>query len=204
MMKQGTPPPTTKPLADSERVASIVREVLARLTNPETTRPDHHSMVISDQVISVDTVRQIPKQVNQLIVGQDSLVTPAASDELASRQIKLQRHGQPAEAHHPRDQSHELRITDTANPQRAVAVAGQLERRGVPPCNATIVLSETPARDVHHYGTLPGERAAMINALSDVDRFAAELNPTVWVLDMARINFVAAVNIVTRISTSLS
>jgi hypothetical protein len=40
----------------------------------------------------------------------------------------------------------------------------------------------------------------MISALADVDRFFLELDPTVWVLDMARINLISAVNIVARIS----
>jgi cell division protein ZapA (FtsZ GTPase activity inhibitor) len=44
------------------------------------------------------------------------------------------------------------------------------------------------------------QRAAMINSLADVERFVAELDPTVWVLDMARINFMTAVNVVARIA----
>ena len=97
-----------------------------------------------------------------------------------------------------------LSITDHENPSRALTIANQLHRRGITELAATIVLSQTPALDVHHYCGRKNERAVMITALADVDRFRRELEPTVWVLDMERLNLVAAVNVIARISQQTS
>ena len=42
--------------------------------------------------------------------------------------------------------------------------------------------------------------AVMIANATDVPRFAEELAPTVWVLDMKRLNISAATNLVTQIT----
>ncbi len=86
-----------------------------------------------------------------------------------------------------------LEIIDTANPQRADAVRTQLARRGVGVGWAKILLSDTPAWEVCQQCTDNGESAVMINSVTDVQRFADELTPTVWVLDMKRLNITAAV-----------
>ena len=88
-------------------------------------------------------------------------------------------------------------ISDPERPERAESVAAQLARRGVTG-EARIVLSDRPAAEVQRRAAA-GERAAMIRAIGDVERFDAELQPQVWVLDMVDLNWIAAVNVAARI-----
>ena len=62
------------------------------------------------------------------------------------------------------------------------------------------MLSETPGREVFEQCTQHKQRSVMITSLADVDRFSAELSPTSWVLDMTRLNLVAATNVAARIA----
>ena len=40
----------------------------------------------------------------------------------------------------------------------------------------------------------------MVGSIEDVNRFASELEATVWVLDMKRLNLTAALNVAAQIS----
>ena len=40
----------------------------------------------------------------------------------------------------------------------------------------------------------------MIGSINDIKRFSKEVTPTVWVLDMHRLTFTAAVNTIAQIS----
>ena len=91
-------------------------------------------------------------------------------------------------------------ITDTVKPERAASVTAQLQRRGVKLPRTSIVLSETPGREVYEQCTKYGQRSVMITSLADVDRFNTEMSPNSWVLDMTRLNLVAATNVAARIA----
>ena len=76
----------------------------------------------------------------------------------------------------------------------------QLSRRGIAVCGARIILSDTPAKDLYHQCSRNGEVAVMVGSIEEVRRFASELEATVWVLDMKRLNLTAAVNVAAQIS----
>ena len=172
---------------DSALVAALVREVIARLQQQDTTTSN-------DRVISLETIQA--HQTTQLAIAPSAVVTPAASDEARRRGITIQRIDQPATR---TNQSTTYSVIDADNPKRAETVHDQLQRRGASPNSATVVLSDTPAAEVHRQ-MLAGKRATMVAAVADVPRFAAELDPQVWVLDMKRLNIPAAVNTVAKIA----
>lgn len=90
-------------------------------------------------------------------------------------------------------------ITDREHPARAESVLAQLARRGIHGNQGVkIVLSDHPAKSLHEE-TIAGRRVAMVRRYADVDRFAAELQPDCWVLDMVDLNPVATVNAAQRI-----
>jgi hypothetical protein len=90
-------------------------------------------------------------------------------------------------------------ITDTDDAKRATAVREQLSRRRISLTAARIVLSNSPAQAVYDQ-IIAGNRAVMIANINDVERFASELSPSVWILDMHRMNLSAAVNAVAKIA----
>ncbi|MEL6108724.1 MAG: hypothetical protein AAFU85_22180 [Planctomycetota bacterium] len=80
------------------------------------------------------------------------------------------------------------------------ALDAQMRRRGVVlPASTKLLWTDEPARAVYEQ-CRGGRRAVMVTAFSDVERFAQELDPDVWVLDRKRINLVAAVNAAARIA----
>lgn len=172
---------------DSALVAQVVGEVVARLQHQDATTSN-------DRVISVETIQA--HQTTQLTVASSAVVTPAARDEARRRGITIQRIDQPTA---PTNPSTPHNIIDADNPKRAETVHDQLKRRGVSLGAAKIVLSDAPAAEVHRQ-ILSGKRATMVATIADVPRFAAELDPQVWVLDMQRLNIPAAVNTVAKIA----
>lgn len=181
---------------DPAMVAAITREVIARLQAASKTNDSAAS--ISDRIITVNTIEQLPGSPTQVFIAPGAIVTPAAGDEARRRGIHLQRTIAVPRDQQPSDAR--LEITDSANPQRASAVREQLDRRGESISSARIVLSDTPAHDVYQRCAERGEIAVMIQSISDVERFADELSPAVWVLDMQRMNIPAAVNTIARIA----
>ncbi len=203
MMTPGNTDPVTRNI-DPQWVAAVVREVVARLRAAKTPHPGKETAVaIQDRIVTAETIVQIKGTPAEVTIPARAVITPSARDEAKQRGIKLSRIA--AVSKSPRREpaittDEKIRITDAAQPERAIAVAAQIAKRGVTALAGEIVLSETPAADVYHRSVVGGGRAVMINSLGDVDRFAAELNPDVWVLDMARINFITAVNVVVRIA----
>jgi hypothetical protein len=172
---------------DPAQVAELVRKVINRLQQNDTASSDA-------RVITLDTIKE--HQTTQLTVAPSAVITPAARDEARRRGIKIHRADQPATTCNKTTINN---IIDADNPQRAETVRDQLQRRGAAIGNGTIVLSDSPAAEVHKQIS-QGNRATMITAIADVPRFAAELDPTVWVLDMKRLNIPAAVNAVVKIA----
>lgn len=189
---------------DPQWIAAIAREVVNRLkTRTAAAVANSTQVAISDRVVTAETIARIKAAPAELTILDRAVITPAARDEASRRRIRFRRSSETPTASCPAPagaSEAKIRIIDTAKPDRANAVASQIAGRGITAVAATIMLSESPAADVHHQCVVNQQRAAMINSLADVDRFVDELDPTVWVLDMARINFMTAVNVVARIA----
>lgn len=205
-MTRGTSHPTSQSI-DRDLVARVVQEVMARLTDPNTSKTDSTAAAIEGRVVSVDMIERIQGAPRQLFVSHGAIITPAARDEANRRGMAVNRTVEISPSQQPHhsaraaaNRSSTVAITDPQQPERAQAIANQLAKRGISRLPAGVVFSDRPAADVHRYCAVDAQRAVMIASLADVDRFAVELNPTVWVLDMARLNLVTAVNIVARIA----
>ncbi len=196
---------------DPAWIAAIAREVIARLKSKgESTSATAASL--RDKVITVETLRAVADTTVQLFIPPGAIVTPAASDEAKERGITINRSVDLPPAQQPdlqqpdlqqpkpqQQNQQRLEIIDSQQPTRADAIRSQLKRRGVIGSGGRIVLSDSPAHDVHERCT-SGERAVMVTTVADVRRFAGELDPNTWVLDMQRLNFSAAVNAAVQIT----
>jgi hypothetical protein len=185
---------------DPAWIAEIAREVLARLQS--ATRTDQTAASLDDRVITAASIERLPGTPSELFIAAGAVVTPAAQDEARRRGIAINRSAPLPQSQQPRPAK--LQLSDASEPQRAEAVRNQLAVRGRPLPSARILLSDTPARDVYQHCTAGGEVAVMITSLNDVQRFAAELTPTLWVLDMKRLNIPAAANVVAKIASTES
>ncbi|MCG8649552.1 MAG: hypothetical protein MI861_06955 [Pirellulales bacterium] len=198
---------------DPELVAEIVTQVMARLKSQAGAAGadacggnDQPEPSLTDRLITAETIARVSGSPSALRLPPRAVVTPAARDEAQRRGIRLQiQQDRQASQATPTARENSSAATpptimDHQHPERAQAVLAQLAKRGVQPGNTPILLSQTPALDVHHLCSTQAQRAVMIGSLADVERFAVELDPTVWVIDMARVNLVAAVNIIARIA----
>lgn len=202
---------TTRPSLDARTITAVTREVIARLRAVEEGRrpeqgteadlPSKTSRTaasIAERLITVSTIAQLPRETAELFVTSSAVVTPAARDEAASRGITIN-YGEPANqptAHAPVT----CRIVDRNDPNRAAAVAAQLSRRAIALDDVTVILTDTPARELYQQCAEQGKVAAMAGSLEEVTRFARELDATVWILDMQRLNLPAAANLIARIA----
>jgi hypothetical protein len=172
---------------DRALIADVVRKVIARLQQTTTTN-------IDARLITLETIER--HDAGQLVIDESAVITPAARDEARRRGIAIQRlHKTKITTNRQTDTS----IADTDDPNRADTVLHQLGRRGAKLGTAKVILSDTPASETHKQ-IISGNRATMVTAIADVERFAGELDPNVWVLDMKRLNIPAAVNTVVKIS----
>ncbi|TWU47175.1 hypothetical protein Poly51_49730 [Rubripirellula tenax] len=187
---------------DPAWVARIVAEVVARL-NAATA----HKAATADVTTNVGGEALLAKVVDvriiaeteagsTLILSPKAVVTPAAKDEAKRKNIQLVR--QSGAAIGTTRQTNSTKNLIDQDDQRRTAIENQLRRRGIPGITADVVLSDTPAREVVDQGG-QGKRAVMIGVLSDVARFGGEVDPQVWVLDMKRLNMIAAVNVIASI-----
>ncbi len=186
---------------------------------------------ITDRVVTAGTIGALPSSTRRIEVVSNAVVTPAARDEARNRGITLTHGwGGASTSTSPTNATSSATSTSTADPEgvtsvrgvtanpatarfglrdrerpeRGEAVRSQLERRGVT-CgeHTTIVLSDHPAAATHEEAS-GGRRVATVRRLTDVDRFAAELGPECWVLDMIDLSPVAAVNAARRILQTAS
>lgn len=178
---------------DPVDISDIVRRVMERLGR-QPSGADDSTTSINDSVITASTIEQLTGNPSTICIPAKAVVTPAARDELHRRGIHLQ-------TNTPRDlpATHDP-IIDHTDARRGDAVRDQVARRGVAFGRARILLSDCPAADVYRLCSQEREVAVMITGVDDIDRFAAELSPTCWVLDMQRMNVPAAVNAIARIS----
>ena len=199
---------------ESINIAEIVRQVLARLDSTaetkhstqvtktqvknSTTQKQTTSAALTEKIITSRTIQELSKQTSQIFVSPTAIITPSARDDARSRNIEIQRTVQLPEGQQPDQQK--IEIIDYAQPERAHAVKQQLAFRGITNGNGKIVLTETPAKEVHFQCARNNEVAVMIGSFDDIQRFSDEITPTVWVLDMQRLTFSAVVNAVAQIS----
>jgi len=194
---------------ESINIAEIVRQVLARLdsaadTNHSTqiansiTQKQTTSAALTEKIITSRTIQELSNQTSQIFVSPTAIITPSARDDARSRNIEIQRTVQLPEGQQPDQQK--IEIIDYAQPERAHAVKQQLAFRGITNGTGKIVLTETPAKEVHFQCARNNEVAVMIGSFDDIQRFSDEITPTVWVLDMQRLTFSAVVNAVAQIS----
>ena len=190
-------------------IAEIVRQVLARLNSTaeiesstqvidSSTQKQTTSAALTEQIITSRTIQQLSKQTSQIFVSPTAIITPAARDDARSRNIEIQRTVPLPEEQQPDQQK--IEIIDYEQPERSQAVKQQLAIRGITHGTGKIVLTETPAKEVHFQCARKNEVAVMIGSFDDIQRFADEITPTVWILDTQRLNFTAVVNAVAQIS----
>lgn len=198
---------------DTTFVALVVSQVIARLkaqSNANQTNTGNSAVVISDHVVTAATIEKIPGTPSEIFVNEKSIVTPAARDEAKLRGMTINRsvtvppaqtpsHPNSHHSHNKQTNNPALEIIDRQDADRSASIKAQLSRRGVTSLNDVIILSDTPAAEVYQQ-CHSGRRAAMLGAIADVDRFVVEMKPNVWVLDMKRMNLIAAVNVIVRIS----
>ena len=194
---------------ESINIAEIVRQVLARLASTAetkdstqiantTTQKQTTSAALTEKIITSRTIQELSKQTSQIFVSPTAIITPSARDDARSRNIEIQRTVQLPEGQQPDQQK--IEIIDYAQPERAHAVKQQLAFRGITNGTGKIVLTETPAKEVHFQCARNNEVAVMIGSFDDIQRFSDEITPTVWVLDMQRLTFSAVVNAAAQIS----
>tara|TARA_R110002049_G_scaffold4601_5_gene32653 strand:- start:911091 stop:911744 length:654 start_codon:yes stop_codon:yes gene_type:complete len=200
---------------DPATIDRLVREVIRRLTairagdghagpSPRSDAVPRDAYTINERVVTIATLDRMPNTSKQINVPPNAIVTPAARDEARQRNIVIVR-GTTQQTNKQStgpsgNESTRCGIQDALQPQRAASIAAQLTRRGIGLPKATILLSETPGRDVYEQCSQHGQRSVMVTSLVDIDRFDAELSPTSWVLDMTRMNFIAATNAAARIA----
>ncbi|TWT92052.1 hypothetical protein [Stieleria varia] len=198
-----SPHPQPPSALDRQHIAAVVREVIARLQGQiSTSNDDNHSRVITESVVSVSTLDELPKKTTRVLISQRAIVTPAAKEHAKANGIAIERSGtqsaiQPTQsttANHSSENIH-----DTDRPERLDAILRQLQLRGVALCPQTrVVCTDHPAAEVHRR-CVAGDRAVMIGSIADVRRFGSEWNPNVWVLDMNKMNLITAVNAIAMI-----
>ena len=71
----------------------IVAEVVRRLAELSGERQPSESTVVSDKVITLETIKKYQQQ-TELVVTRQAIVTPAAKDELKKRNMRLIRQGE--------------------------------------------------------------------------------------------------------------
>ena len=201
---------TTRPSLDAQTITAVTREVIARLQagaqrhHADIATPDLASKTsrtaasIADSVITADTIARLPRETAELFLKSSAVVTPAARDEAASRSITIN-YGEPVKQPATAVPS-TCPIEDRNEPTRAAAIATQLSKRAIPLTDVKIVLTDTPAQELYQQCAKLGEVAVMVGSLEEVARFARELDATVWILDMQRLNLPAATNVIARIS----
>jgi hypothetical protein len=196
-------------------VEAIVRRVLEQLVSepmqvPVSSAPSESTSTfgLSTRVISLEELKTVPSTVNTLHVGVQSVVTPAARDELRRRGINLSRGEIVSTIDAPKKNSdagsraiHLQRDGDVSDGQYA-AVIKQVTGRGVRMCSKaslSVVLSSRPATTAHHSAG-PGRCVVSINRVDDVSRFMAELSPNIFVLDVKHLHLVAIAQAIAAIA----
>jgi len=173
-------------MPDPAWIGNIAREVIRRLQSEtvETSRASTPPL----KLVTVETLRR-GKDSREIRVAASCVVTPAAKEEAARRGIKL-----------VRETTAEPRLPAHSPDAAGDALTVQMARRDIAlPRGSEVVWTDTPAAEVCRR-CAAGQTAVMITCYADVERFAAEITPQVWVLDAKRLSLVAATNAAARIA----
>ncbi|WP_146396644.1 hypothetical protein [Planctomycetes bacterium CA13] len=183
---------------DPAFVARIVRDVVARVKQANA-KPAELDETAVEKLITVASVEQtIAAGKKEIRIGSKAIVTPAARDEAKHAGVTIVRTaGLCTNENAAITKTNQFQVADTQNAGRDVLLSEQLARRNVIG-SATIVVSDTPAADVYRL-CCEQRRAVMVADVASVGRFEAELSPDIWVLDMAKLNLIAAVNVAAQI-----
>lgn len=199
-MPTATPDRSTNAI-DADFVARIVAQVIARLRDGQDAamHPIDEEIideeVIDQKIIDAKTIERLATG-SRVRIAAGAIVTPAARDEVANRNITLHRSEKVAAL--PKV-AVDLGLVQDNDPDRGQAITRQLGHRGITSIASTVIASDTPARELVDQISR-GKVAAMVTQINDVDRFGSEIRPNVWVLDMKRMNLITAVNTIAAIA----
>lgn len=180
-------------------IAAIAREVVKRLRAGETVGQNpKREQGVTHNLVTADTLKPYADGGTVRLVS-GAVITPAARDEARSRRIQFAGGSIGREV----VKASAPPITISV-PGQSVAddcpIAQQLTRRGIQlPAHINVIWTLTPAAEVVRQ-CASGSVAVMLTRLADIDRFAAEVSPKVWVIDRDQVNLVAATNMAARIA----
>ena len=182
---------------------AIVRRVIADVLAGAVT-PTHNQisrLCLTDRrVITLADVEDKLVGKSELIARPGAVITPAAKDLLRAKSITIVRDQQSKNTKQTASTDPAILIADVNNEDRGIAFAKQVHLRtgkstqSVVVAEANIVLADLPQPVVCEI-CRSGRDAVQIGAFADVRSIAAVMQPNVWVLDMKRLNLVAAVNV---------
>ncbi|MGB1926692.1 MAG: hypothetical protein ACPHL6_09180 [Rubripirellula sp.] len=198
--------PTQANQIDDQVIQQIAEKVVAQLvsknqatdsntlTATPSSKTNRSATLLETKVVAADQLIRLASHTSVVLIRHDAVITPAAVDEAKLRGLEITRVEKATVR--PSTPAEELtQIIDHQQPERATAVALQLQMRGIGSPMPRIVLSETPARTLHEETLHHGQVAAMVGSIDEVTRFAKELSVTTWVLDMKRLSLISAVNV---------
>lgn len=207
--------PTALPA--SVDIESIVRRVLRQL---ESLKPSSQltnpagEFTFPQRVITLQDLKSVPASIKTIQVLSNAVLTPSVRDELRARRIEIVTTGeraasdateskssQPQGDHSPFRRVH-LRHDSTIESTLFESVKKQLIVRRIRLCDqagVTAILSSRPATAVYKSFS-ETTSAVLINRVDDVERFKAELRPTVYVLDVQHLHLVAITNAIIHIA----
>ncbi|QDS89475.1 hypothetical protein EC9_36750 [Rosistilla ulvae] len=199
---------TSTPLDLEAIVRRIVGEVVAGAVAPKSqpvASGNTRLCLIDRPVIALADVEKRLDGKSEIAVAPRAVITPAVKDLLRSQSIEIVREDRPNTQRTPVAAPAALLVADVDCSNRCAAFAKQLgirTRRGVQIVvaeEARIVLADLPQRVVCDL-CRSGAEAVQVGSLTEVQAVAAAMQPDVWVLDMTRLNVIAATNLATRIT----
>lgn len=185
---------------DPAIIAGIAREVIRRLRQQDLVndQPAPAASAVAEKLITIETLGRYAAA-GQVMAAPGAVITPAAREEARRRGIKIVSKTNITGANITGANERPSK-NESDNDSQADALGKQLAHRGISlPPNVSILWTDRPAAEVHQQCTA-GHRAVMVDCVSNVQRFADELDPQVWVLDRHKLNLIAAVNVAAQIA----
>lgn len=189
------------------QVEAIVAEVLRRLTSESATPATR--LQLSEAVVSLEQIEQIPNAIQEIVVSPTSVVTPSARDAIRQRGLRvegaaLHSSTEPVARRTPASRKKQpIRLTvDSTDATVESGIRAQVQRRGVKLCPKSkhgVVVSDKPATaawNAQKSGWFP----VVVNRLSDIGRFAGQAPIDCWVCDSSMMNFMATVNAIVTVA----
>jgi hypothetical protein len=194
----------------------IARKVVARIqsgSGAESMATGAAKVSRPVRLVTVSTVTQVAASAEPvLLIDGRSVITPSARDEAKRMGVVFRCADAANTASQTKPTYAELSSTAQASPQTLSildsternwidGMVAALNRRGIAASRGEsiplIVITDRPGVTTYEY-CRQGRRAVSIGDLADVDRFAGELSPEIWVIDTQRVNLPLAINIAAR------